>query len=97
MAAVAANAQPSWSASTSQAAAIAARTAMTWSGARSTPWPEITWVQMTNPRTIAAAGQATRRATAAGAACTSPVVLSIRNVAPCSRHSASMVTPVASP
>src|SRR5215472_7734696 len=90
---VATNAQPSRCSNVSQTAAMAAMTASSSIRLRKNAVPAVTCVQTMKPMTKAPVNGATTRATRPERASISPVVFRHRNVAPCSRHTRTSVTP----
>ena len=91
------NAQPSLSVPASRGAKITAITPKIWVGWGTVPPPITTSVQTHQARLTTIATTPIDRAAAWARSRISPVVRSPRNVAPCSRHSTSRVTPVISP
>ena len=91
------NAQPSLSLVARRCAKITAITPKIWVGSGNVPPPITTSVQMHQARLITIATTPSIRPAARARSRISPVVRSARNVAPCSRHSASRVTPVMRP
>jgi hypothetical protein len=89
--------RPSWSVIARRAAKHAAMTARISTGWGTSGPPATLRVQITQPTTSTIAAQPSGRASARARSRTWSVVLSLRNVAPCRRHSATKVTPVNKP
>ena len=91
------NAQPSFAVPARTVAKITAITPKIWVGCGTVPPPITTRVQTHQATLKKIATGPIRRAAARARSRISAVVRSARNVAPCNRHSTTMVTPVISP